>query len=536
MLLAFAVVLRLALLVLAAVASAVAAARLTIVRNAMKDWLEGLFESRRHSLWLSRIPQGMRFGAFLRKEMLEEPGYVYLGTDRGKWIVADPEHAVLVLGPPRQGKTSAVVIPTILAASGPVVSTSTKPDVLQQTGPTRSQIGICWLFDPSGLLPAPQGVKLLRWSPIAACATWNLAWKLSQDIVAISQPAEGMRDAGHWGERAASLLAAFMHAAALDGKGMREVLAWTSRQDYREPESILERCDAARAIDTLISIERTGPNERSGIYSTASSALDVYQSDAALALTDHPNFDPKAFVTSRDTVYITASSQYQKVTAPLVVALLAEIQDATFAAAAQQDWGRPRLTPPMLWMLDEVANIAPIPELPAIVSEAGGQGLVVVTCLQDLSQARKRWGNEADGFLSLFGTKLIFPGLWDPQTLRSISEVVGDHDVPVVTETQIKNKPIAAKDRRAGKLQIVRSLSSSEQHTYATQMRREPQLPPSAIAQGRDGMALLLRTGQSPLWTFIRYTKWFECSPWRQVVEADRRLTAEDPQPGQEET
>ena len=48
--------------------------------------------------------------------------------------------------------------------------------------------------------------------------------------------------------------------------------------------------------------------------------------------------------------------------------------------------------PPTLLALDEVANIAPIPDLPAMVSEGAGQGLLVLACLQDLSQARVRWG------------------------------------------------------------------------------------------------------------------------------------------------
>jgi type IV secretion system protein VirD4 len=44
----------------------------------------------------------------------------------------------------------------------------------------------------------------------------------------------------------------------------------------------------------------------------------------------------------------------------------------------------------MLSALDEVANIAPIHDLPALVSQAGGQGLQVMVGLQDLSQARER--------------------------------------------------------------------------------------------------------------------------------------------------
>jgi type IV secretion system protein VirD4 len=39
----------------------------------------------------------------------------------------------MVLGPPRSGKTSMIVIPSILAAPGAVISTATKQDVMDAT-------------------------------------------------------------------------------------------------------------------------------------------------------------------------------------------------------------------------------------------------------------------------------------------------------------------------------------------------------------------------------------------------------------------
>ena len=70
--------------------------------------------------------------------------------------------------------------------------------------------------------------------------------------------------------------------------------------------------------------------------------------------------------------------------------------------------------PVMLWALDEVANIAPIHDLPALISQAGGQRLQVMVGLQDLSQARSRWGADAaEGFMSLFQTKAVLSGIGD---------------------------------------------------------------------------------------------------------------------------
>ena len=91
--------------------------------------------------------------------------------------------------------------------------------------------------------------------------------------------------------------------------------------------------------------------------------------------------------------------------------------------------GRDARRAPVYMCLDEVANMAPIHDLPSLVSEAGGQGLHVMICLQDLSQARQTLGRRRiDGFLSLFQTKVILSGIADPKTLEAISLCLGEYD------------------------------------------------------------------------------------------------------------
>ena len=80
---------------------------------------------------------------------------------------------MLVLGPPRSGKTSTLVVPNVLAAPGPVLVTSTKPDVLHATLASRSQLGRCWALDPTGTIEPPPGAHLVRWSPVQASISWD---------------------------------------------------------------------------------------------------------------------------------------------------------------------------------------------------------------------------------------------------------------------------------------------------------------------------------------------------------------------------
>src|ERR1035441_9825964 len=97
---------------------------------------------------------------------------IYLGHDGDDWHFAPPEMSVMMLGPPRSGKTSSLIIPNVLAANGPVVSTSTKPDVLDATAAARSQSGRCLLFDPTGGARPPGALPPSRVSTPPRRATW----------------------------------------------------------------------------------------------------------------------------------------------------------------------------------------------------------------------------------------------------------------------------------------------------------------------------------------------------------------------------
>ncbi len=118
--------------------------------------------------------------------------------------------------------------------------------------------------------------------------------------------------------------------------------------------------------------------------------------------------------------------------APLVVGLLTDIRSAAYARSGTPapDRSAPTRRPaPVVLALDEVANIAPIPDLPSMVSEGAGQGLLTLACLQDLSQARARWGGAAEGFFSLFGTTVVLPGIGDVRTLEALSALAGEEEV-----------------------------------------------------------------------------------------------------------
>jgi len=423
---------------------------------------------------------------------------LYLGEGRGGWVCARREHAALVLGPPRSGKTTSIVVPSVLAAAGPVVSTSTKRDVLDATLGARAQVGRCWVFDPSGSVSTPPGVGRLGWSPVTSGRHWDGAVTMARAMVAAGRAGSGLIDGTHWTERAEALLAPLLHAAALEERAMAEVVRWVNRRDASTAEMALARHGAELAGDSLAGVMATESREQSGIWSTASGVLAAYRSQAALDVASLPATDLRAFVGSADTIYVCAAARRQAQVAPLVVGLLEEVRAATYEAATDVG-ARPV---PVLLALDELANVAPLPDLPAIVSEGGSQGLAVLACLQDLSQARARWGIAAEGFPTLFGAKVLLPGIGDVRTLEAISLVCGEIDVPIRSTSWSR----AASGRRQWTV------------TWSTTRRRR--LAVDELARGHPGAALLLDGDRPPAW--LRLTPWHVSEPWRTVAAEGR--------------
>jgi DNA-binding SARP family transcriptional activator len=180
-----------------------------------------------------------------------------------------------------------------------------------------------------------------------------------------------------------------------------------------------------------------------------------------------------------------------------VVALLEQIRAACYL--------RRRRFPdsaPTLFVLDEVANIAPLPTLPQLASEGVSQGVVTLACLQDLSQARQRWGAVADGFFSLFGTKLIFPGIADHATLELISALLGDE--------QVAMRSVSTPQAPHWGVEVLGALLKAPRRdhtpvvTHSAIFRRR--MPVDEVYRGRPGHALLLSptqwgySGTAPWW------------------------------------
>ncbi len=388
-----------------------------------------------------------------RRHSLEDVG-VRLGRsipDRMRLAVS-AEDSVLVFAAPRQGKTSQVVIPWLAAWPGPALATSLRPDVLLATATLRAERGPVAVLAPTGMIDWPD---LVAWSPTAGCADLDKARQRSELMVTVGRAErQDSSNAGYFGANAVNLLAGWLHAAAISGRGMLDVLGWSlDDQDASPIEVLRDHPDAAAGTAALLDgLYRTPPETKSGLWTTVQTALAPLLSTTAQATfcppADH-SFDLDQFLRANGTVYLLVADKQAQALAPLISAFVDELLETAKRVADAAPGGR--LDPPLGLLLDEVANVAPLPSLPALMSFAGGSGIFVTGVLQSRAQAEARWGREQAAMLWGAATvKVILGGLSGDEP-RQLSELAGEHerlltsyqrsdDGSIVTQTSTQDK------------------------------------------------------------------------------------------------
>jgi type IV secretory pathway TraG/TraD family ATPase VirD4 len=121
--------------------------------------------------------------------------------------------------------------------------------------------------------------------------------------------------------------------------------------------------------------------------------------------------------------------------------------------------------------LDEIANLTPLPSLPALMAEGGGSGITTMAVLQSLAQARHRWGEHAaDAIWDAATVKLVLGGLAHRRDLDDVTRLLGEIDEPVPTYSR----------GRAG------------DRSTSTSLRQVPVMPPAVLRTLPFGTAVLL--------------------------------------------
>ena len=360
-----------------------------------------------------------------RKHIAPDETGMLLGEHDGQELRGSYEDSYLAFMAPRAGKTTAVTVPLALRAPGALLMTSRKSDVYTLTSAALRARGHLWAFDPQQIGHFPQD---FWWDLLAGAVSVEGARRLASTFITSQFSANERGD--FWSLAAGNTLATMFHAAARTGRTHQQVLEWLSDPTDDEPVRLLKGVKAHALAISLRRTLRGDPETRNGIYETAGQVVACL-TDPVIARwitpdANKPQFNPEAFVHSRDTLYLF-SKRGVGGAAPLVAAFVDAVLQAGITAAEEAGG---RLDPPLLPILDEAANIVQLDDLPDLYSFLGSMGLPLVTILQSYRQGVRVWGEPGmDSLWSASTVKILGAGLDDAAFAEKISTLIGDHKV-----------------------------------------------------------------------------------------------------------
>lgn len=435
-------------------------------------------------------------------------------------LAAEAAQSVAVIGPTQSGKTTALAVPAILGWEGPVVAASVKTDLVRDTLAWRRCRGRVWCFDPA----RTTGLPASRWSPLPAARTWGGARRVAADLTEVMRGSGTTADGEFWYATAAKLLAPLLFAAANGGLQMCDVVRWVDTQEVAEVADILAATGVPEALQAARAAWQRDDRQRSSVYTTAETVLEPFAEPDSEDLgagtpaahpwhgpgraTDTPPYgtptigtgpptgspggrgdqgpgdvDPVGLLLGHNTLYLCAPAHDQRRLRGLFSAVVKQVLEAAFTRSVRLSGP---LSPPLLLVLDEAANIAPLVELDGLAATCAGHGVQLVTVWQDLAQVTARYGERAATVVNNHRAKVFLSGTADPRTLDHASNLVGDEELLI---------PSVSRDSMGGRT----TTSSPAQRRL---------LPPEALRCLPSGTGVLVYGSLPPVRLALR--PWFD--------------------------
>ena len=375
-----------------------------------------------------------------------------------------------VLGPQGSGKTLDLLVPALLGAPGGALVTLTKVDDLLLTWTARSAGGRpCVVLDPFG---AAAGLPELVWDPVAGCADPWVAERRAKAFTAgtlraTANPDTGGDAARFYAAEATKVIQAFLHAAALTGADLDDVLGWVADPlNAVEPqETLYTHPQAAPYWAGLMHGALHGDSRTAGnTITTVQQALGLlFQTDLRRRCTPGPGrpaTDLADLITRGGTVYLLGREDPYASASPLLTAVAEHVLDTCLRVAEQSPWAR--LCPPFLACLDELPSTAPLPTLQTRMANERALGVAFIWAAQTWRQLVARLGEpDARALLGLSNTLVLFGGSNDQRFNQEISDLTGrtrvarsswqtarhggrtinGEDIPVLTADEIRRLP-----------------------------------------------------------------------------------------------
>ncbi|HEY1700982.1 MAG TPA: TraM recognition domain-containing protein [Trebonia sp.] len=330
------------------------------------------------------------------------------------------EDQVLTLAPPRVGK-SGLLADRIVDHPGGVVTTSTRPDLYKATVKDRAARGPVQVFNPQGIGDVP---STMRFNLLAPCADLVMARRMATWM------SGGAGGAGHgnleWFEQKGEVaLAGLLFAGAITGSTIADVFRWVQRDGHDLPLKAIAQAGTPEMLAVtrnMLETNKTAGSVRETIDLVLSWAALPALAEAVTPRPGEPVLDVTDLATGNATLYLIGRGDENSPLTPLFRALTSYIHYEAGLIGTRQPAGK--LDPPMYMALDEVTQVAPI-DLPTMLADSAGYGILIQPVAHSVSQLEKRYGREGAATVwSLCGTKILMTGSTDPETLRNVAMIL----------------------------------------------------------------------------------------------------------------
>ncbi|MFE5809377.1 type VI secretion protein [Streptomyces sp. NPDC056491] len=278
----------------------------------------------------------------------------------------------------------------IAETEGAALVVTSSPTLWAETKDARAKLGPVLLYDPSHLCDTP---ARMHWNPAEGCADRDTAAARAIALLAPVRPQARMDAAV--ADTAETLLRSWLQAVALDDRPFKLLHRWTQGNSAQDPVRILRTHPQAApgAAGELESALTAHPERRELAQNLTARALSCLTSIHIREACNPNRTDAltlASFVTEGGTLYLVGEPLEDPRThpgaMPLLTALASHVVEHGRRMAARSSHGR--LDPPLSLVLDDVAAVAPIPQLPELLTEGS---LPLLALCRSREQARSRW-------------------------------------------------------------------------------------------------------------------------------------------------
>src|ERR1700674_2771774 len=309
--------------ILTAAARLVVDVQVAFARQVLPGWLIGSSAPDSHATSRWALPRERKqLGRPAAAERLHGDGVV-LGWHNGRLLQSPAEDNVLLFGVQRSGKTSTVVVPTLLGWRGTVVATSTKEELVKLTAQRRSGLGPVWVFAPldrDHRWIEALGLRPATWNPLDAVEDCASASELADHFTA-----DGKRGTStHWYLPPSTLITGLAVCERERGGDMRSLLMRLNRTASSEYIGLSAVVEDTTAAELLIAFANTPDREAGSIASTARSSLSLWTDERVAAATQSSKdaLDLDRLLAQGGTLYLVAPAEEAERCRPLFSALL----------------------------------------------------------------------------------------------------------------------------------------------------------------------------------------------------------------------